>query len=198
MPEKPRMLGNYTIEQNIYIGDKEVIFGTDHQEAYPFMVCYCDYNNPLSAPWPSDAVASDDYLEAMSIFTDRVRDQIQRMQSERSRFQFDGTPFTKEDCIPDDRISNIIGKVVVIGVTNKRYEYQHAAYQLILADGGNGASGGRGNAVFGTNLATGERGRWDRYDVLGELKPSQMPEWAKTSLEEIRRKEQEKSSREAR
>lgn len=198
MPEKTRMLGNYTIEQSIYIGDREVIFGTDHREAYPFMVCYCDYNNPLSAPWPSDAVASDDYLEAMSIFTDRVRDQIERMQSELVKFQFDISPFTKEDCLPDDRLSNIIGKVVVINIENKRYEYQHAAYQLIYADGGNGASGGRGNAVFGINLATGERGRWERYDVLGELKPSKMPEWAKIGLEEIRRKEQQKSSREAR
>lgn len=198
MPEEKRMLGNYTVEQSIHIGDKEVIFGTDHREAYPFMVCYCDYNNPLSAPWPSDAVASDDYLEAMSIFTDRVREQIERIQSELSRFQFEMTPFTRDDCIPDDRVSSIIGKVVVINIENKRYEYQHAAYQLILADGGNGASGGRGNAIFATNLATGERGRWERYDILGELKPSRTPEWVKDRLDEIRRKEQIKSSREAR
>ena len=198
MSETPRMLGNYTIEQSIYIGDKEVIFGVDHKDAYPFMVCYCDYNNPLSAPWPSDAVASDDYLEAMSIFTDRVREQIERMQSELAKFQFDMTPFTRDDCIPDDRVSNIIGKVVVINLENKRYEFQCSAYQLVLADGGNGASGGRGSAVFGTNLATRERGRWERFDVIGELKPSRMPEWAKISFEEIHRKEQQKSSREAR
>lgn len=157
MPEKPRMLGNYTIVQSIYIGNKEVIFGTDHRETYPFMVYYCDYNNPLSAPWPSDAVASDDYLEAMSIFTDCVREQIEQMQSDLAKFQFDMTPFTRDDCIPDDRVSNIIGKVVVINLENKRYEFQCSAYQLVLADGGNGASGDRGSAVFGTNLATRER-----------------------------------------
>ena len=48
------------------------------------------------------------------------------------------TPFTIDDCIPDDRKQNIVGKVVVINAEPKRYEYQHSAYQLVLADGGNG------------------------------------------------------------
>ena len=136
------MFGNYTIEQSIYIGDTEVIFGTGHRENYPFTVCYCDYNNPLSASWPSDAVASDDYLEAMGIFTDHFRKQIERMQSELSKFPFDMTLFTRDDCISDARVSNITGKVVVINLENKRYEFQCSAYQLVLADGRNGASGG--------------------------------------------------------
>ncbi len=83
---------------------------------------------------------------------------------------------TKEHCIPDDHKSNIVGKVVVLNAETKRYEYQHPAYQLILTEGGSGATGGRGQAVFGTCLATGERARWERYDVLGEIKPECMPE----------------------
>ena len=77
------------------------------------------------------------------------------------------------------RNKSIVGKVVVINAEPKRYEYQHAAYQLVLAEGGNGATGGRGQAVFGTCLATGEHSRWERYDVLGEIKPERMPQWAK-------------------
>ena len=83
--------------------------------------------------------------------------------------------FTKEHCIPDDHKSNIVGKVVVLNAEPKRYEYQHPAYQLILAEGGNGA--------------TGERARWERYDVLGKIKPECMPDWAKEALAKVKGQE---------
>ena len=77
MSEEKRKLGDYEIIQSIYIGDKEVVFGVDKKDPYPFMVCCCDYHNPLSAAWPTEGVASDDYLEAMQIFVDRVQSQMQ-------------------------------------------------------------------------------------------------------------------------
>ena len=195
MSNEKRMLGNYEITQSIYIGDKEVVFGVDTKDPHPFMVCYCDYNNPLSAAWPTEGVASDDYLEAMQIFVDRVQSQIDRTKEELLKFPFDKTVLTEEHCIPDDGMRNIVGKVVVINSEPKRYEYQHPAYQLILADGGHGATGGRGQAVFGTCLATGERARWERYDVLGEIKPECMPDWAKEALVKIKQQEKEKKQR---
>ena len=72
MSKEKRMAGSYEIEQSIYIGEKEVLFGVNKAEEYPFMVCYCSYNNPLSAPWCTEAIGTDDYLEAMQVFTDRV------------------------------------------------------------------------------------------------------------------------------
>ena len=192
MSEEKRMVGSYEVEQSIFIGEKEVLFGVSQKEEYPFMVCYCDYNNPLSAPWYTEAVGTDDYLEAMELFCDRVQAQIVLTRSEQEKFKFDKTPFTAADCIPDKKNESIIRKVVVIDAEPKRYEYQHAAYQLILADGGNGASGGRGQAVFGTCLATGERSRWERYDVLGEIRPERMPQWAKEALNAIKNQEKAK------
>ena len=192
MSEEKRMVGSYEVEQSIFIGEKEVLFGVSQKEEYPFMVCYCDYNNPLSAPWYTEAVGTDDYLEAMELFCDRVQAQIVLTRSEQEKFKFDKTPFTAADCIPDKKNESIIGKVVVIDAEPKRYEYQHAAYQLILADGGNGASGGRGQAVFRTCLATGERSRWERYDVLGEIRPERMPQWAKEALHTIKNQEKAK------
>lgn len=193
MMEEKRMLEHYEVTQSIYIGDKEVVFGVDETDPYPFLVCYCDYNNPMSVAWATGGVAYDDYLEAMQIFTERVQSQIDRTRAELSKFPFDKAVFTKEQCIPDDRKRSIVGKVVVLNAEPKRYEYQHPAYQLILAEGGNGAIGGRGQAVFGTCLATGERARWERYDVLGEIKPECMPDWAKEALAKI--KEQEKTEK---
>lgn len=192
MSEEKRMVGSYEVEQSIFIGEKEVLFGVSQKEEYPFMVCYCDYNNPLSAPWYTEAVGTDDYLEAMELFCDRVQAQIVLTRSEQEKFKFDKTPFTAADCIPDKKNESIIGKVVVIDAEPKRYEYQHVAYQLILADSGNGASGGRGQAVFGTCLATGERSRWERYDVLGEIRPERMPQWAKEALHTIKNQEKAK------
>ena len=131
----------------------------------------------------------------MQIFLDRVQAQVELSRAELAKYPYDKTVFTVKDCIPDDRNSSIVGKVVVINTEPKRYEYQHPAYQLILADGGNGATGGRGQAVFGTCLATGEHRRWERYDVLGEIKPECTPEWAKEALARIKAQEKEKKAK---
>lgn len=192
MSEEKRTLGNYEVIHSIYLGEKEVVLAVDKKEPYPFLVCYCDYRNPLSAAWPTEGVASDDYLEAMQLFMERVQAQMESTRAALSRFSFDNAVFTKEHCIPDDCMRNLIGKVVVINAERQRYEYQHPAYQLILAEGGNGATGGRGQAVFGTCLATGERARWERYDVLGEIKPECMPDWAKEALAKIKAQEKAK------
>ena len=135
----------------------------------------------------TDAVGSDDYLEAMQIFTDRVQEQISLVRAEHGRFAFDMTPFTMDDCIPDDRDNSIVGKVVVINAEVNRYEYRHSAYQLVLVDGGHGATGGRGQAVFGTSLADGRHARWERCDVLGEIRPEKMPQWAEEALAKIQK-----------
>ena len=169
--------------------------GVDKKEQYPFMVCYCTYDNPLGVPWATEAVGSDDYLEAMQIFLDRVQAQVELSKTELEKYPFDKTVFTMKDCIPDDKGKSIVGKVVVINAEPKRYEYQHPAYQLVLADGGNGVAGGRGQAVFGTCLATGEHRRWERYDVLGEIKPECTPQWAKEALAKIKAQEKEKKAK---
>ena len=193
--EEKRMISSYEVTQSIHIGKKEVVFGIDEKEEYPYLVCYCTYDNPLSAEWVTDAVGSDDYLEAMQMFTDRVQEQIESVRAEQEQFKFDMTPFTIDDCIPDDKCGSIVGKVVVINAEVNRHEYRHSAYQLVLADGGHGALGGRGQAVFGTSLADGKHARWERCDVLGEIKPEKMPVWAKEALAKIQSQEKAKKSK---
>lgn len=189
MSEEKRMIGSYEVKQSIHIGKKEVVFGVNGKEEYPFLVCCCTYNNPLSTAWATDAVGSDDYLEAMQIFVERVQEQIGAVRAEQEQFLFDMKPFTIDDCIPDDRSGSLVGKVVVINSEVNRYEYRHSAYQLVLVEGGNGAMGGRGQAVFGICLADGEHARWERFDVLGEIKPEKMPDWAKEALTKIQKQE---------
>lgn len=189
MSEEKRMLGNYEVTQSIYVGDKEVVLAVDKKEQYPFLVCYCDYHNPLSAAWATEGVVSDDYLEAMEIFTERVQSQIDRTRAELSKFPFDKAVFTKEHCIPDDHKSNIVGKVVVLNAEPKRYEYQHPAYQLILAEGGQRCNRRQRSGGVWYLPCHGERARWERYDGLGEIKPEGMPDWAKEALAKVKGQE---------
>ena len=189
MDNKNRKINNHRVVHSIHIGRKEVVFGIDEKDTYPFLVCDCTYDNPLSAAFVNSAFCSEDYLEAMQTFIDRVQEQIMAVKAEHGQFQFDMTPFTIDDCIPDDRGKSIVGRVVVIKAEVNRYEYRHSAYQLVLATGGNGAKGGRGQAVFGTCLADGRRARWERHDVLGEIRPEKMPDWAKEALVQIQEQE---------
>ena len=113
MNDEKRMIGNYAVEQSIHIGKKEVVFCVDKRAEHPYVVCYCDYNNPFSAPWPTEAVGTEDYLEAMQLFCDRVQTQIEQTRAEQEKFKFDPTPFTVADCIPDMRNKSIDRKSVV-------------------------------------------------------------------------------------
>ena len=59
--------------------------------------------------------------------------------------------------------------------------------------GGFGASANsRGSAVFCKNLYDGKTARYERMDVLGEVKPECMPDWAKEKAEAISRKHKTK------
>ena len=49
--------------------------------------------------------------------------------------------------------------------------------------------------MFGTCLADGKRARWERYDVLGVIKPEKMPDWAKETLVKIKAQEKEKKAK---
>ena len=189
--EEKRMISSYEVTQSIHIGKKEVEFGVDEKAEYPFLVCHCTYDNPLSAEWVTDAVGSDDYLEAMQIFTERVQEQIGLVRAEQEQFKFDLKPFTIDDCIPDNRGGSIVGKVVVINAEVNRYEYRHSAYQLVLADGGNGATGGRRYSAHALPRASIADGKGTMS--LGKSSPNVRPNGQRKPLPESRRRRKRKN-----
>ncbi len=89
-----------------------------------------------------------------------------------------------------------MGKVVVINAEVSRYEYQHPAYQLVLADGGNsGATGGRGQAVFETPALPRQSIRqMGKVRCPWEIKPENA-QWAKEALAKIKAQEKEKKAK---
>ncbi len=82
------------------LGIKRSSLGVDNKEQYPFMVCYCTYDNPLGVPWATEAVGSDDYLEAMQIFLDRVQVQVELSKTELAKYPFDKDRFHRERLYP--------------------------------------------------------------------------------------------------
>ena len=178
MATEKRMIENFTVLQSLSLGDRELVLGVNKDAALPYMTCYCSGSG--SPAWPTEVAASKDYLEALEVFADRIKHQIREVRSELGRFPYDMDPFSAEDCLPLDWDSGVLGKVLVLRPESLRPEYQHGAYQLIHAQAG---SGRRGSPVFGTFLATGDKGRWKRADVLGEIRPERLPRWARRRLD---------------
>lgn len=94
----------------IHIRDRRVIFGIGHKASFPFMVCYRNYNNTLSVPFPSDVVAYDDYLEVMYIFTHRVQQQIEYTRAGIIKVPIRYTHLPQIIVPWNNRSSNIVGK----------------------------------------------------------------------------------------
>lgn len=179
-----RTVGAYEVKHAIHIGDKEVLLCQDGNNAEtPYMVCFYSWDNPLNMDQYFDAVGSVDYIEIMTEFVNRVQTQVSQVTKERESIAVPTTCFTQEHCISIDSDMNLENKVVVIRQSSLRPEYHTGDKQLVLVTGGFGASpNSRGRAVFTINLYSGKEARWNREDILGTLKPDELPDWAKERL----------------
>lgn len=171
---------NYEIKQAIHIGDKEIVFAQDDNADGSMYYFVGDYTcNEIMGQY-ADCQVSDDFLEAMQEFTDRVNGQIEAMRGEANRGHMPYEVFTAEHCHPNDYRQNLVGKIVAIKVDVLRPEYRNGDTQLVLVDGGNGAKANPyGNAVFCYHLNNGKHTRFERYDVQGEVKSEFLPNRAK-------------------
>ena len=187
MAEEKRMVDTYKVTHAIHVGDREILFAVDEGKTdCPYMVCYCSWDNPLGIEQFFDAAGSDDYLEMMSEFTDRVRAQLEAVRAARDKITVPLSPFTPEHCTPNNYGESIKNKVVVIRTERLRPEYRTADNQLVLAVSGFGTyANARGRAVYTVNLYSGKESRWNREDILGVLKTEYMPDWAKEQLKQI-------------
>ena len=162
MAEEKRMVDTYEVTHAIHVGDREILFAIDDRKSdCPYMVCDCTWDNPLGIEQFFDAVGSDDYLEMMTEFTNRVQAQLEAVKAERDKITVPLSPFAPEHCTPNNYGESIENEVVVIRTERLRPEYRTADNQLMLAVGGFGTyANARGRAVYiglvgSTGLSTG-------------------------------------------
>lgn len=189
MDEEKRMIENYEVRYSVLLGDREILFAVDKDATMPYLVSDCTDLGGFGLLRYENAIAGDDYLEQMEAFTQRIDRQIQQVRDERTKRGIDPEPLTNQHCVPGGMKENLEGKVIVIKASSLRPEYATPDHQLLLASGGNGCQpDARGNAVFCTNLYTGKRGRWERYDVQGVADMTKLPQWAQTAAHKLQRK----------
>lgn len=187
MSEEKRMIKSYEVRHSVFLGDRETVFAIDKSALMPYMVSDCTDVGGLGMRLYDNALIGDDYLEMMTVFTDRLKAQIQQVRETRAARSIENEPLTAVHCLRSGMNENLEGKVVIIKSSSLRPEYATADHQLVLATGGNGCSpDARGRAVFCTTLYTGERGRWERYDVQGVADMEKLPQWARDAARRLK------------
>lgn len=183
--QSKRMVANtgYEIKQAIHIGDKEIVYGENMQEENGNFYFVSDYTNNEILGEYAHCLMGNDYLEAMREFTNRVNSQIEAVRAEFEKAALPPDLFTDEHCYPHDYKQNIVGKVMAVRVKVFRKEYQRGDHQLILVTGGNGALPNPiGTKVYHKRLLDGKESYIRRHEILGEVKPECMPDWAVKKL----------------
>ena len=180
------VIGDYKVLASVHVGEKEVVIGEKEQnnDGLRFMCGYMERTDIFNLC--NECVYSDDYIEIAHLFGSRIKEAAELFQNKDKELDIPVTVITEKDCIPDHYSHDINGKVIAIDPKVLKPEFQRADKQLYLVTGGFGASANsRGSAVFCTNLLTGKSTRYERMDVMGEVKPECMPEWAKRKLESM-------------
>lgn len=193
MNEGKRKIGEYTVLCSVNVGEKEVILASNEQSTNgdKFMCGFAERNDLFELC--SECMVSDDYIEIVHLFGSRVANEAELFKEQVEKLDIPITLITEADCIPDHYSKDINGKIIAIDPKVLKPEFQRADRQLYYVTGGFGASANsRGSAVFCTNLHTGKSTRYERMDVMGEVKSERLPEWAKEKAQELSNKKRNK------
>lgn len=197
MKEK-RMAGDYEVFTSMSIGRKEIIMGENPkaEEGAKYMCAYCESNSLFELY--KEVMVSDDYIEILQLCCKRLTEEADKLKAEIDREKMVSTGTVPPDgYIPISADTDLRGQVVVIKPEVFKREYQRSTHQYQYVTGGSGASPlGRGTSVFTEGLYDGEKGRFERREMLGIADPDRLPTWAKTALEAA--KAERKKDKEAR
>jgi len=190
--ETPHMVEHWGVKLAIFVGGHELMFAEDESnKENKYLVRDCSYDNPFGVPEYSNCIGAADYLEAISEYANRIQTQTELVRQERRERGISDEPLTRNACLSDGLGENFEEKLVVIRSDVMMPDRRTADYQYFVADGGNGCrTNAIGRAVFGQNLYTGKRARWERQDILGIADPEKLPEWAKGRLKALQEEKQ--------
>lgn len=188
MSDEKRKIGEYTVLSAVDVGEKEIILASNEQstDGEKYLCGFVERNDLFELC--SECMVSDDYIEIVHLFGSRVANEAELFRERVEKLDIPVAVITEADCIPDHYTKDINGKIIAIDPKVLKPEFRRTDRQLYLVTGGFGASANsRGSAVFCTNLHTGESTRYERMDIMGEVKPECMPDWAKEKAQELSR-----------
>lgn len=188
MSDEKRKIGEYTVLSAVNVGEKEIILASNEQstDGEKYLCGFVERNDLFELC--SECMVSDDYIEIVHLFASRVANEAELFREQVEKLDIPVAVITEADCIPDHYTKDINGKIIAIDPKVLKPEFRRTDRQLYLVTGGFGASANsRGSAVFCTNLHTGESTRYERMDIMGEVKPECMPDWAKEKAQELSR-----------
>lgn len=173
-----RQAGDYEITHAIHIGEKELVLGENlsAEDGMCYLVACCETNGILQRY--TECMISDNFVEVAEIFAERLRAQVQQVKEEHRQISVPTKPIGWEQCIPMHECGDIENKIVVVRPSVLRAEHRIATKQIYMAKSGNGIKAqSRGTAVYCDNLYSGKHTRFERYDLMGVLKPEHYPDW---------------------
>ena len=188
MSDEKRKIGEYTVLSAVDVGEKEIILASNEQstDGEKYLCGFVERNDLFELC--SECMVSDDYIEIVHLFGSRVANEAELFREQVEKLDIPVAVITEADCSPDHYTKDINGKIIAIDPKVLKPEFRRTDRQLYLVTGGFGASANsRGSAVFCTNLHTGESTRYERMDIMGEVKPECMPDWAKEKAQELSR-----------
>ena len=193
MSDEKRKIGEYTVLSAVNVGEKEIILASNEKstDGEKYLCGFVERNDLFELC--SECMVSDDYIEIVHLFGSRVANEAELFREQVEKLDIPVAVITEADCIPDHYTKDINGKIIAIDPKVLKPEFRRADRQLYLVTGGFGASANsRGSAGFCTNLHTGESTRYERMDIMGEVKPDCMPDWAKEKAQELSRSKRHK------
>lgn len=194
MSDEKRMADSYEVTAAVKIDSTEVVLAEDTKADMPYMVANCKPPNFLGIREYTEIVVGDDYLVMLNEFTRRITEFVTVAQTEREERGISNVPLTAADCIPGSKDADYTNQVVVIKAESLTPSARTADNQIVYAWNGNGCRpNARGTAVYATALFSGEKARWERYDVAGIIDPVKMPDWAKEKLAELQKPKEKES-----
>ena len=186
MNERKEKVGDFEIEGELRFGGKTLILGVSDREnaKIPYMTCFKE-TNLLHEVVFTNVFMSDDYLEVMDVFSERLRNAVRRVRGTRNKRNVPFSALTAEHCLPDEPRRNLAGKLVVVAPSSLAPEYRTSDFRLGLAVGDDECEHGAGcRKIFFRELFSGKTAEWSFKDILGVANPEKLPEWAKRKLRE--------------
>ena len=181
----------YSEISKLSINDSDIIFSENPDAEYRYMVAE-NRNTPYYNISGNNNIYTghtNDYLEAITEFSERVQNNVACVQSRRdllwSSEGIDYRELKKADCLQDSHNDDYTGKLLIVKASELQPEYRSSENQLVICTHGNGARpNAKGTSVFGQEVQSGQTACYSRHQIEGVADPDKLPQWAINKLAE--------------